>query len=59
MALQAHEKTRLIELFASMCLIRAFEERVSTLYRAAEIPGFMSATPAHPIATASQAAALG
>jgi len=40
-ALQAHEKTRLVELFASMCLIRAFEERVATLYRAAEIPGFI------------------
>jgi TPP-dependent pyruvate/acetoin dehydrogenase alpha subunit len=40
-ALQAHEKTRLVELFGFMCLIRAFEERVSSLYRAAEIPGFI------------------
>jgi TPP-dependent pyruvate/acetoin dehydrogenase alpha subunit len=38
---QAHEKTRLVELFAGMCLIRAFEQRVSSLYRAAEIPGFI------------------
>jgi len=40
-ALQAQEKTRLIELFARMCLIRAFEQRVSSLYREAEIPGFI------------------
>ena len=41
MAVQVHEKTRLVELFARMCLIRAFEQRVSSLYRAAEIPGFI------------------
>jgi TPP-dependent pyruvate/acetoin dehydrogenase alpha subunit len=40
-ALQTHEKTRLVELFAGMCLIRAFEQRVSDLHRAAEIPGFI------------------
>src|SRR5882672_2794849 len=40
-AVQAHESTRLVELFARMCLIRAFEQRVSSLYRAAEIPGFI------------------
>jgi TPP-dependent pyruvate/acetoin dehydrogenase alpha subunit len=40
-ALQAHEMTRLVELFAGMCLVRAFEQRVSSLYRAAEIPGFI------------------
>jgi TPP-dependent pyruvate/acetoin dehydrogenase alpha subunit len=40
-AVQVHEKTRLVELFARMCLIRAFEQRVSSLYRAAEIPGFI------------------
>jgi TPP-dependent pyruvate/acetoin dehydrogenase alpha subunit len=38
---QVHETTRLVELFARMCLIRAFEQRVSGLYRAAEIPGFI------------------
>ena len=31
----------LIGLFADMCLIRAFEERVSELYRDAAIPGFI------------------
>ncbi len=41
MAVQVHEKTRLVELFARMCLIRAFEQRVSSLYRGAEIPGFI------------------
>ena len=41
MAVQAHESTRLVELFDRMCLIRAFEQRVSSLYRAAEIPGFI------------------
>ena len=41
MAVQVHEKTGLVELFARMCLIRAFEQRVSSLYRAAEIPGFI------------------
>jgi TPP-dependent pyruvate/acetoin dehydrogenase alpha subunit len=40
-ALQAQETARLVELFARMCLIRAFEQRVSSLYRAAEIPGFI------------------
>jgi TPP-dependent pyruvate/acetoin dehydrogenase alpha subunit len=40
-AAQVHEKTQLVELFARMCLIRAFEQRVSTLYRAAQIPGFI------------------
>ena len=30
MALQAHEMTRLVELFAGMCLVRAFEQRVSS-----------------------------
>jgi TPP-dependent pyruvate/acetoin dehydrogenase alpha subunit len=40
-AVQVHEKTRLVELYARMCLIRAFEQRVSSLYRAAEIPGFI------------------
>jgi len=40
-ALQAQEKTRIIELFARMCLIRAFEQRVSSLYRESEIPGFI------------------
>ncbi len=41
MAVEAHERTGLVELFARMCLIRAFEQRVSSLYRAAEIPGFI------------------
>lgn len=41
MAVQAHERTRLVELYARMCLIRAFEQRVSSLYRAVEIPGFI------------------
>src|SRR6266852_1714351 len=41
MAVPVHEKTRLVELFARMSLIRAFEQRVSGLYRAAEIPGFI------------------
>jgi TPP-dependent pyruvate/acetoin dehydrogenase alpha subunit len=40
-AVQAHERTRLVELYARMCLIRAFEQRVSSLYRAVEIPGFI------------------
>jgi TPP-dependent pyruvate/acetoin dehydrogenase alpha subunit len=40
-ALQAQERTGLVDLFARMCLIRAFEERVSSLYRASEIPGFI------------------
>lgn len=40
-AVQAHESTGLVELYARMCLIRAFERRVSSLYRAAEIPGFI------------------
>ena len=40
-ALQAHEMTRLVELFAGMCLVRAFEQRVSSLYRDGEIPGFV------------------
>jgi TPP-dependent pyruvate/acetoin dehydrogenase alpha subunit len=40
-AVQVHEKTGLVELFARMCLIRAFEQRVSSLYRGAEIPGFI------------------
>src|SRR6266851_6793177 len=40
-AFQVHEKTRLVELYAQMCLIRAFEQRVSSLYRTAEIPGFI------------------
>jgi TPP-dependent pyruvate/acetoin dehydrogenase alpha subunit len=40
-ALQAQEKTQLVELFARMCLVRAFEQRVSSLYRAGEIPGFI------------------
>src|SRR5712692_1744935 len=31
----------LLDLFARMCLIRSFEQRVSSLYRAAEIPGFI------------------
>ena len=31
----------LLELFRRMCLIRAFEERVSQLYRNAAIPGFI------------------
>ena len=38
---RAPETTDLIDLFARMCLIRAFEQRVSSLYRAAEIPGFI------------------
>ncbi len=41
MAIEAHERTRLVELYARMCLIRAFEQRVSSLYRAAEVPGFI------------------
>ena len=41
MALQAQVRTGLVDLFARMCLIRAFEQRVSSLYRAAEIPGFI------------------
>jgi TPP-dependent pyruvate/acetoin dehydrogenase alpha subunit len=40
-AVEAHERTGLVELFAQMCLIRAFEQRVSSLYRASEIPGFI------------------
>jgi TPP-dependent pyruvate/acetoin dehydrogenase alpha subunit len=40
-SIQAHESTRLLELYARMCLIRAFEQRVSSLYRGAEIPGFI------------------
>jgi TPP-dependent pyruvate/acetoin dehydrogenase alpha subunit len=31
----------LLDLFARMCLIRSFETRVGTLYRASEIPGFI------------------
>jgi TPP-dependent pyruvate/acetoin dehydrogenase alpha subunit len=31
----------LLDLFARMCLVRAFEERVTRLYRASEIPGFI------------------
>ena len=41
MAVEAHQRTRLVDLFVRMCLIRAFEQRVSSLYRAAEIPGFI------------------
>jgi len=40
-AVEAHERTGLVELFARMCLIRAFEQRVSSLYRGSEIPGFI------------------
>jgi TPP-dependent pyruvate/acetoin dehydrogenase alpha subunit len=40
-ALQAQERTGLVDLFARMSLIRAFEQRVSSLYRASEIPGFI------------------
>src|SRR5882672_201595 len=31
----------LLDLFARMCLIRSFENRVGALYRASEIPGFI------------------
>jgi len=40
-ALHAQERTGLVDLFARMSLIRAFEQRVSSLYRASEIPGFI------------------
>jgi TPP-dependent pyruvate/acetoin dehydrogenase alpha subunit len=40
-ALQTHERTGLVELYARLCLIRAFELRVAALYRTAEIPGFI------------------
>src|SRR5229473_1108792 len=31
----------LLDLFARMCLIRSFENRVAALYRVSEIPGFI------------------
>src|ERR1700730_8609211 len=40
-AVEAHERTGLVELFSRMFLIRAFEQRVSSLYRGSEIPGFI------------------
>src|SRR5712691_9492045 len=58
-ALKAHEKTRLVELFGSMCLIRAFEERVSSLYRAAEIPGFVHTSLGQEAVAVGVCAALG